>query len=127
MAGAEQGALAPSVIEPPVLYPDLLFALNANPDLVEAAYLRWAWDCQEVRGQIERKARTSAGIHKINQGNLAAVRIPVPALETQRTVAARLHGQAGAADRICGHISKELESIRALSVALLRRAFSGEL
>lgn len=122
-----RGALAPSSITTPVLYPDLLIQVTTNPVLVAPEYLRLAWDNEETRVDIERRSRTSAGIYKINQANLASVTIPLPPLTEQQRIAAMLNEQMASAQRARKAIEEELDAINKLPSALLRRAFNGEL
>lgn len=63
-----RGGIAPKQCNG-VIFPDLLFEVNPNPNILSIDFLRWAWDSQSVRSQIEEKAKTAAGIYKINQQN----------------------------------------------------------
>ncbi len=122
-----RGGLAPAVVDPPVLYPDLLFQVVTDPDQVDREYLRFVWESDAVRADIERRARTSAGIFKINQANLAEVTLPVPALPEQRRIAARLVEQMQSAEQLRTVLARRLADIETMPRILLRRAFSGEL
>jgi type I restriction enzyme S subunit len=122
-----RGAFAPAEITQPVLYPDLLIQVLLNFDMIHPSFMRWVWDCPEVRADIEARARTAAGIYKINQKNLAAIRIPLVDLATQQHVASMLARRIAGAGTAAIGILEELAGINALPGALLRRAFSGEL
>jgi hypothetical protein len=78
-----RGALAPLVMSAPVLYPDLLIQMIPDTQVITRGYLRHVWESEEIRADVERRARTSAGIFKINQANLAEVRVPLPEREKQ--------------------------------------------
>jgi type I restriction enzyme S subunit len=121
-----RGALSPSLITTPVLYPDLLIQVILDPALVASEYLRFAWDNEETREDIERRSRTSAGIYKINQANLASVTIPVPSLVEQQRIAGMLNEQMASAERARKAVEEELDAIKKLPAGLLHRAFSGE-
>ena len=96
--------------------------------LIEAtAYLRWSWDIEEIRQDIERRSRTSAGIYKINQANLADVLIPVPPIDEQDRIVVTLAEKMTATGRTRRALQEQLAEVDALPAALLRRAFSGEL
>ncbi len=60
-----RGAVAPLIIPSPLLYPDLLIEVNVDPQRIDLTYLRWIWDSDEVRQEVESRARTSAGIYKV--------------------------------------------------------------
>jgi type I restriction enzyme S subunit len=122
-----RGAQAPPVIESPVVYPDLLFQVIVDLNRIRSNFLRFAWDCNEIRADIESRARTSAGIFKINQSNLAEVKIPLPSLDEQEQVAATLAERRAVIGRAAQGLEEGIEAINALPVALLRRAFAGEL
>jgi type I restriction enzyme S subunit len=122
-----RGALAPSSITPPVLYPDLLIQVTINPVLVVPEYLRFAWDSEVTRADIERRSRTSAGIYKINQANLAAVTFPLPPVAEQHRIAVTLNEQMASAEWVRKAIEEGLNAINRLPAALLRRAFAGGL
>lgn len=122
-----RGAFAPKRVYPSVLYPDLLFEVHWNPKLVHASFLRWAWDSDPVREYIETKARTAAGIYKINQRNLAETPIPVPNLPTQRCVASRLSEQLRHTENVHMCIANQMSMIEALHQSLLQRTFHEEL
>ena len=122
-----RGALAPPTVSPPVLYPDLLIAVRVKPDVVDTEYLRWVWDCSDIRRQVEQKARTAAGIYKINQRNLETVIVPFPDMAMQQRIAAILKGEFAEAQRARAAAEEQLEAVNALPAALLRRAFNGEI
>jgi len=84
-----RGGLVGQVAEP-VAFPDTLIRVRPNLQLVDPRFLNLALDSASVRSQIERNARTTAGIYKINQGHLVALAIPVPPLEEQRRIVALL-------------------------------------
>lgn len=51
----------------PVAYPDTLIRVRVNEGLVYPEYLAIVWNSPIVRTQLESMARTTAGIHKVNQ------------------------------------------------------------
>ncbi len=68
----------------PVAYPDTAIRVRLSTDHMTPAFLSLIWGSRVVRAQIEALAKTTAGIHKINQADLARVEVPVPALKEQR-------------------------------------------
>lgn len=122
-----RGALAPRVMPAPVLYPDLLIQVIPDTQAITLGYLRHVWESEEVRADVERRARTSAGIFKINQANLAEVRVPLPDREEQERVATRLDRQLAKSDEVRKSAEERLAAVNNVPAALLRRAFSGEL
>jgi type I restriction enzyme S subunit len=122
-----RGAIAPSPISSPVLYPDLLIEVNFDPARIDARYLRLAWDSADVRRDIEDRARTSAGIYKINQANLREVSLRVPPLADQMAVASLLSKQLTIVEGTKVRLDEEINNLSRLRVTLLTRAFSGGL
>lgn len=122
-----RGAFARSVVDPPVLYPDLLIQVIVDQELIRRRYLRYVWDGHDVRMDIERRARTSAGIFKINQRNLLDVTIRLPSTEEQTCVVGILDGILARATRLWKAAEDQLATINALPGALLERAFGREL
>jgi type I restriction enzyme S subunit len=84
-----RGGLVP-VVETAVAFPDTMIRLRVNPERCLGSYLSLMWGSPLVREQIERAARTTAGIYKISQGDLLGLQLVVPSLEEQRAVAAHL-------------------------------------
>jgi len=84
------------------------------------------WASPTVRDEVIGNSRT-ATMTTMNQNDLARVEIPLPPLPEQQRIAAILNEQMSVADRARKTIEEELVAINALPVALLRRAFSGEI
>ena len=121
MAGA--GALSPESSAGIVLYPDLLIQVDPDPALLSVDYLALAWRSHLVRRQVEARLRTSAGIHKINMANLSTVEVPIPPIDDQRRIAARLREQLDEIDRAKAALDAQRSAIDALPAALLRDVF----
>ena len=64
---------------------------------------------------------------KLNQEVAASIPVPVPPLSEQKRIAAILNEQMAAAEKTRRALEDQFHAINALPVALLRRAFSGEL
>lgn len=109
----------------PVAFPDLLIEVMPDPALLVSDYFRFAWDAPEVRRDIEDRVRTAAGIYKINLQNLSEVGVPVPGLDDQRAIAARLAAELAEVTRLRESLSGKLETLDRLPAALLAQAFQG--
>mgnify|MGYP001195735926 FL=1 len=94
---------------------------------IALGYLRHVWESEEVRVDVERRARTSAGIFKINQANLAEVCVPLPARDEQERLASMLDRQSARSSNVRKVAAERLAAINSAPAALLRRAFSGGL
>ena len=120
-----RGAFAPKDIREPVLFPDLLFQLDLR-DTVDPGFFWCLWSSAAVRDELANRARTAAGIYKINTSNLSSVPLRMPSLEEQRIVADHLLSRLEATDLLRAHCRDDFATIGALPASLLRTAFTGE-
>ncbi|MEU0130608.1 restriction endonuclease subunit S [Streptomyces sp. NPDC006289] len=81
-----------------VAFPDTMIRIRVDDRCVTPAYLRLIWDSRLVRMQIERAARTTAGIYKVNQAILEGVTLPVPPLVEQHRIVEALEEQLSRLD-----------------------------
>lgn len=119
-----RGALAPDDISTQVAFPDLLIEVVPDPSLIDSRYLALVWNEGAVRSDIEGRARTSSGIHKINLANLRSVRLPVPSLANQRRIVAVLSEQLTANDAAKVGTSSRLEVAASLRIRAYKVAFA---
>jgi len=78
----------------------------------------YIWNSRFVRDQIERKAKTTAGIHKINQSDMSRFVIPLPplceqarilsAVERTISVALAIEQTAGANEARCFRLRQSI-------------------
>ncbi len=108
----------------PIAFPDTMIRVRPNRALIRPDFLVFLWNSRVVRRQIERLARTTAGIYKVNQGDLRSIQLPVPSLQQQASCVARM---AELNERLeAGQRSVEMASVRAGSLrrSLLTAALS---
>jgi len=110
-----------------VAYPDTAIRARAAREVITPDFLDVVWNSTRTRVQIEEMARTTAGIYKVNQKQLAAVRLPIPSMADQR----RIVGRMAEIDEQARRSHHALEQARTrgavLRPALLAAAFSGRL
>lgn len=121
-----RGGIAPNGGEE-VLFPDLLFEIVTNQSVIDVRFLRWVWDSDYVRTQIESKSRTAAGIYKINQRDLSSIEVPVPSPDKQKHIIGVLAGREAGLKALSEMIASELESVSALSQKLRTYALTSRL
>lgn len=92
---------------PNCIFPDTMIAAQVKPNLICRPFLESVWSAPIVRKQIEASARTTNGTHKINQGVLEEIEIPVPPLSIQKKFAA---------------LAERVEQLRAVQRESLRQA-----
>ncbi len=117
-----RGAFAPDPLPRPILFPDLLFQLDLC-EYVDPSFFWFLWSSTLVRRDIEERARTAAGIYKINTSNLKSLVLSLPPLPDQRRLSIELTKRFAAAEQLIEGLRAELASIEAMPAALLREAF----
>jgi len=70
-----------------VAFPDTMIRIRVDSTRYDPRYLRIVWDSPLIRQQIEKTARTTAGIFKISQKDLLEIAIPFLPIDLQRTAA----------------------------------------
>ncbi len=121
-----RGALVGAVNDS-VAFPDTMIRIRPNLSLLNPAYLALVWNSRVVRRQIELAARTTAGIYKINQRDVAEIRLPIPSMRAQDIIVERLTTVADASARATDAAESVLRRGENLRRALLAAAFSGKL
>jgi type I restriction enzyme, S subunit len=121
-----RGALATDVPDL-VAFPDTMIRVRPDQSRVDVQFLAYVWESRMVRDQIEAAARTTAGIHKINQGILEKLDIPYPPLDEQKEIAETAKAQLASADRLIRALTTAQRRAEHLRRSLLAQAFSGKL
>ena len=86
-------------------------------------FLRQPW----VLDEAARHFRGAVGQQRVPKEFLMALPIPLPPLAEQKRIVAVLNEQLAAVERARKAAEAQLAEILAISPALLRRAFSGEI
>ena len=111
----------------PIVASDLTIRVQAGDRLLPeflAGYLSYLY----ASGYwLKRSGGASGTMKKITRTQIAALPVPVPAIEAQRPVAAKMKDVFGAVSEVLRAIDENIAAISALPSALLRRAFSGGL
>ena len=106
-----------------VCFPDTMIGVAVSRSIIAPAYLQSVWRTRRVRRQIERGARTTNGIHKVNQRLLSSIKFPVPPTDLQLHFTAIVESVARQTARHRAHLT-ELDTLFA---SLQSRAFRGDL
>jgi type I restriction enzyme S subunit len=117
------------VIDEPdgVAYPDTLIRVRSASDSIDPAYLAIVWEMHETRQQIEGRARTTAGIYKINQRDLEGLMLPVPTLAEQVAVVETTNARRSKISHMSVAVGSAHVRAGGLRRALLESAFTGML
>jgi type I restriction enzyme S subunit len=108
-------------------FPDTMMRVRVNSDCFDLHFLRLVWDSRIVRRHIESKARTSAGIYKINQGHLKSTILPLPPSEEQNEIVRRVRQRIDKIDQMATHVEQARKRLDHLDRSVLAKAFRGEL
>lgn len=111
----------------PTIFPDTMIRLRLSSLLAESRWVPSIWAARQVREQVERSARTTAGIFKIAQGDLERMTVPVPPVNEQRRIVTKigaLTARSRAAREALEQVQPLLERFRQ---SVLAAAFRGDL
>ncbi len=113
-------------VESAVAFPDTMIRFRLN-EFVLKQYFSLVWNSYVVRAQVETSARTTAGIYKVNQQDLAAMTIPLPPLAEQRRIVAEVERRLSVAQQAEATVEASLARAERLRQSILKQAFSGRL
>ena len=110
-----------------VVFPDTMIRvrLAAYPPL--ARLMTLVWESRFLRRQIEKRARTTAGIYKISQADVATFAVPFPPLAEQAAIVAAVEERLSVAAAAERQVTAGLARAARLRQAILKRAFAGKL
>jgi type I restriction enzyme S subunit len=105
------------------------YLIRARPDAarLDSRFAVIALSAPKARAAIESKAATTAGQYNLNLAALRSLRIPLPSIEEQRSIAAEVARRLSTADSMDAEIDRALRRAAALRRSILARAFRGEL
>jgi len=106
----------------PIVFSNHFTRIRTSPDLDPAYLALWLTEQWQI-GVFARLCDRWVGQSAIRSDKLLALALPLPCLQEQRDIAARLKGQLAAVDHTSLAIRGQLEAVDALPAALLRRAF----
>lgn len=115
--------------EPPfqIVFPDTMIRLRFNSILRESKWIKTIWSSRLIRRQIEDVVKTTAGIWKVSQPQVASILIPLPPLAEQHRIVAEVERRLSLVDDLDAALAAGLKRADRLRQAILKRAFSGRL
>lgn len=114
-------------VSAPVAFPDTLIRVRPNPTVVDSRFFVELWNASIVRDQIERAAKTTAGIFKVSQGDLSEIELVVPPLAQQRAVMEVLMSIQARSRRAREALDAIPPLLEKLRQSILAAAFRGDL
>jgi len=109
------------------IFPDTAFRVRVAQDRVDPQWLSHIWSAPQSRTQIEAVAKTTAGIWKVSQADLAGVELPFFELSEQIEMVGRLGHALAEIDRMAAEAVAARRLLDRLDQAVLSKAFRGEL
>ena len=110
-----------------IIFPDTMMRLRFIKESIALKWISTIWGSGFVRNQIERIAKTTAGIYKISQPDLARITVPVPPMAEQEVIVEAVEDQLSVIDHLQADLESKLKSAQALRQSILRHAFTGRL
>lgn len=119
-----RGTLAQSAPDITV-FPDTMIRLR----LVSSSrdWMERCWQSRRIRSQIERAAKTTAGIYKINQGDIGRFIVPLAPSDEQAEIVSEIDARLSVVDAVELTIAAALKQAEALRQSILKKAFEGRL
>lgn len=109
------------------LYAGYLIRLRPLANIVDSRYLLYALESQDLRTQIETKAKSTSGVNNINSGELSSLIIPLCSKDEQTEIADLIESQFSVIDNLEQTIESGLQKSEALRQSILKKAFEGKL
>lgn len=95
-------------------FPDTMIRIRFDQTRVRPMYAALIWDAPLIRTQIEKAARTTAGIYKISQKDLRKIRIALPGLSEQDRIIDAIEEQFSRLDAGIAALSRARANINRL-------------
>ncbi len=109
------------------LHPDKLIRVAVDQERADPWYVAVALNFGAGRAQIDQRLRTTAGQVGISGSSLKQVSIPVPPVDQQRKLVARLRDQLDLIQRLTDQVAAADRRRAALRSSILAAAFAGRL
>lgn len=109
-----------------VAYPDTLIRVRFSSAILHELLSQF-WDSRWIRDQIEKKAKTTAGIYKVNQTDLGECVIPLMPRNEQHRILEEVERQTSVITADANGVALALSRAARLRQSILKWAFEGKL
>ncbi len=110
-----------------VAYPDTMIKLIIDQSTFIPQLFTLLWNSAYFRKQIERSARTTAGIYKVNQNHINNFIVPLAPIHEQEQIIQEIESRLSICDQLEATIIENLQKAEALRQSILKQAFEGKL
>ena len=108
----------------PVAFPDTLIRIRLCSG-IDSRFFATIWNSRIIRDQLENRAKTTAGIFKINQADLQTCVLPLPPAAEQIRIRNALDAFADNSQVLADILARSSRRTCGLRQSVLRRAFQG--
>lgn len=119
-------SIVPDIVQP-TIFPDTAFRIRLSRTKALPDWFASIWNAPQLRRQIEAAAKTTAGIWKISQSDIAAFELPIPHIDEQQEIIRRIETAFGWLDLVTTEHANASRLLPKLDQAILAKAFRGEL
>ena len=110
-----------------MLFAGYLSRLRLDRKRLLPRYLQLFLSAPSTRQTLESLARSSSGVNNINAEQLKALRLPLPNLEEQETIASETETISARTELLEAEATRAMALLDRATVAILAKAFRGEL
>mgnify|MGYP000895549952 FL=1 len=109
-----------------VIFPDTMMRIRFSRVANVGPWFHALWTTRLVRAQIEKRVKTTAGIYKMAQPELASITVPLPPLAEQARIVAEVDRHLSIIHEVEAEVGANLQRAQALRQATLAKAFSSK-
>ncbi len=110
-----------------IVFPDTMIRVRIVESDVLRKFVNHAWAARVIRRQVEKRARTTAGIYKISQRDVEAFALPMPPALEQEQVVAEVDESMTLISVAEHQVDDALFRAARLRQSVLKQAFEGKL
>jgi len=118
-------------VQPPdgseYLFSNFTMRLRSHEGIVEPTFLYFYLQSPRAKQTLTLLQDTTTGLRNLDRTGFLAQIVPIPSLTQQKRIATELRAKMEETEKLRASIEKQLEAIKALPQAILRKAFRGEL
>ena len=106
-----------------VIFPDTMMRVRFTDEAQVHLWFEVMWPGRLVRQQIESRVKTTAGIYKISQPQLASMTLPLPPIAEQRRSVQEVERRLSMLKSVETEVAREFERAATMRSSLLARSF----
>ena len=109
------------------VFPDTMIRLRIVGGIRTSRWISTIWSTELIRGQIEKRVKTTAGIWKISQPELGSILLPIPPEAEQDCIVTEVERRLSVIEGLEAAVEANLTRADRLRQSILSKAFSGNL